>query len=397
MSNKNSVLGNFEFISNMIQPNKDGSRDGVENTDYEGLVEDVDPEVLEEMINAETNFKDKPVIKGNPPTDDDEGDKLGTKKEVTEEETEEEDEDEEGNEEDTSTDTDGEAADLSEFESDILSFFKEKLTNELDWEFTEDDKIESVSDLVKYMDELVTTASVPTYASDEVAKYDEYVRNGGNLKDFYDKIYSNTGNIKDIDLSDETNQKSVVRSALKLQGIKEEAIDRRIKRFEDAGVLEEEALDATEYLEKYKEENEQRLLQEQQEKKVNHEKQQRDFITNVEKTVNNLTDIVGTKVSESKKKELLEYIFKTDSKGLTQQHKEYLKDPVMNLIKAAYFQKEGENLFNKVNKKAASDTALNLKNKISASKDKRIKGGSGNQHSKNSFDFSSLSSVLLGK
>ena len=54
-----------------------------------------------------------------------------------------------------------------------------------------------------------------------------------------------------IDLEDETNQKTAVRDYYKLQGLTDDQISRKIERYEDADMLEDEATDAVEYLKKY--------------------------------------------------------------------------------------------------------------------------------------------------
>ena len=71
-------------------------------------------------------------------------------------------------------------------------------------------------------------------------KLDEFVRNGGNLKDYFQLD-------ADIDLDNvviednEVNQKAVVRMLLKEKGFSSSRIDKMINKYEDAGILEDEA------------------------------------------------------------------------------------------------------------------------------------------------------------
>ena len=49
----------------------------------------------------------------------------------------------------------------------------------------EDEKPKTAEDLVEYFREVIEDNSKPDYASEEVEKLDEFVRNGGNLKDYF--------------------------------------------------------------------------------------------------------------------------------------------------------------------------------------------------------------------
>ena len=45
----------------------------------------------------------------------------------------------------------------------------------------------TVHQLTEYMRDVVTENSVPEYADDRVRELDEYIKNGGNFEDFYQK------------------------------------------------------------------------------------------------------------------------------------------------------------------------------------------------------------------
>jgi hypothetical protein len=54
-------------------------------------------------------------------------------------------------------------------------------------------------------------------------------------------------------MEDESNQKAVVRDYMKMQGYSDEQINRKIERYEDADMLEDEAADAVSYLKRVRE------------------------------------------------------------------------------------------------------------------------------------------------
>ena len=59
--------------------------------------------------------------------------------------------------------------------------------------------------------------------------------------------------LDNIDLEDENNQKSIVKLLLREKGFNEKQIDKKIQKYEDAGLLEDEAEDALEDLKEIKE------------------------------------------------------------------------------------------------------------------------------------------------
>jgi hypothetical protein len=358
--NKSSFLGGFDIIADVLKPDNDGKKLPVEDDN----IIDVDPQDLQikddEPTDVEPVEDDEPIPTPAPadePVDD--------------------------------------LSDLSELEPDIAGFFQERLATELGWEFGEDEKFESVSDAVDYMGKMVEEASKPRYASDEVAEIDEFVRNGGDLKEFYNRVQTGSIDLNKVDLDKVEHQKEVVKTLLKQQGVKDAIIEKRLSRFEDTGILQEEAEEALPLLTEMYEEKKVKLLETQRELKRTQEKQQREFFTSVDKTVKEMKNIRGIAINESEKKEILDYIFKPGSDGLTQYQKEYMSN-VKNLIESAYFTKKGDVLLDRAKKQAASDTAIDLKKKISAKKGSRLSGRD-NQDSGSNLGFGSLSNMLLKK
>src|SRR5690606_16678808 len=101
-----------------------------------------------------------------------------------------------------------ESSDLSEVEPEISQFIQEKLAEELGWEFDEDDKFNSVKDVVAFLKEVVETNSQPQFANDELSKLNDFVANGGDIKD-YIKVSKGEVDLESADLTNESNQKSV--------------------------------------------------------------------------------------------------------------------------------------------------------------------------------------------
>jgi len=251
-------------------------------------------------------------------------------------------------------------------EKEIVSTFFDMFTQELGWEVEENNKPASIKELLETMSGIITENSKPEFASEDVEKIDAYVRNGGDLTTFL-KETSTGVDISKIDLTNEENQKTVIRANFKRLGYSDEKIDKRIARFEDAFILEEEAQEAAETLSAYKAEKEKKLLKEIEESNAMKLREQQAFISNVNKTIQGLDAIQGIPISVKEKKELFDYLFKTDAEGKTGYQKDYSGN-INNLIASAFVTKNGDKLYKKAVAKANTNAVVELKRKLKTKK-----------------------------
>lgn len=144
-------------------------------------------------------------------------------------------------------------------ETTMVTGFFDSLAEKLGWEEDEDNKPQSVEELINYFSEVIEENSKPEYASEEVEQLDKFVREGGNLRDFF-QIDAEL-DLDNIELEDnESNQKAVVREFLKEKGFNTAQINKKINKYEDAGILEDEAEDALESLKEIKANKKEELL-----------------------------------------------------------------------------------------------------------------------------------------
>ena len=253
---------------------------------------------------------------------------------------------------------------VDEEESSKVTALFDAIAEELEWEFDDEEKEEkpkTVEDLVNYFRDVIKEQSVPQYANEEVAKLDEFVRNGGNLSDYF--TVTPEIDYENFDTTVEANQKQIVKMLLTEKGYSEKQIARKIEKYEDAGILEDEAEDALEAMKDIEETKKEQLLSNQ---KKEHEKRiakQQEFVDNVVNEINAMKDIRGIKVPEKDRKALLSYIFKADSEGKTQYQKDYQKS-VKNLIESAYFTMKGDTLLDSAKKIGTSSAIKNLKQSL---------------------------------
>jgi len=288
--------------------------------------------------------------------------------------------------------TDEPVEDLSEYQEDIANYLKSELENNLGWKIPEDYEMKSMEDVVEFMGDLVSKASKPAYANEEVKAYDEFVKNGGNLRDFYSAIAEGRLNTEGLDLENEFNQKMILKEHLKNQGYNDSQIDRRLVRYDEAGVLEDEAADALEMVKEHNEKESKKLLDRQENEAERIKNEQLSFITNVEESVKGLETIRGIKVSEKDRSDLMDYILKTDSSGSTQYQRDYMAN-IDNLVESAYFTKNGQALIDKSKKKGQTEAYRSLHQKLKTNKGNTGKNNEGRDYG----DSASSGLSLLGK
>lgn len=338
---KKMTLGGFEAVLDSFIPNPDG---GFRNSNVDENVnvnadefESLDDEELEDIKknNIEVkNKKENPVEEGTEEEEIEEEDiedkpkrKPGRprKEETIEEEAEEEEDIEDNNEE------------------NVVTNFFDAMAEKLNWEFEEDeDKPKSVDELINYFQNVIEENSKPEYSSEEVEALDNFVKQGGDLKKYL--TIDAELDLDDIDIEDETNQKLVVKQLLKEKGFSTKKIDKLVSRYEEAGLLEDEAQDALEDLKEIKEERKKQLLEDQKKAYQIQLQRQQQFYDNVVSEIKGLKNIRGITVPEKDKKVLMDYILKPDTDGKTKYQKDYAKGGVKNLIESAYFTMNADKL-----------------------------------------------------
>lgn len=338
---KKMTLGGFEAVLDSFIPNPDG---GFRNSNVDENVnvnadefESLDDEELEDIKknNIEVkNKKENPVEEGTEEEEIEEEDienkpkrKPGRprKEETIEEEAEEEEEVEDNNEE------------------NVVTNFFDAMAEKLNWEFEEgEDKPKNVDELINYFQNVIEENSKPEYSSEEVEALDNFVKQGGDLKKYL--TIDAELDLDDIDIEDEANQKLVVKQLLKEKGFSTKKIDKLVSRYEEAGLLEDEAQDALEDLKEIKEERKKQLLEDQKKAYREQLQRQQQFYDNVVSEIKGLKNIRGITVPEKDKKVLMDYILKPDTDGKTKYQKDYAKGGVKNLIESAYFTMNADKL-----------------------------------------------------
>ena len=329
MEENKNTLGGFEAIFDSFVPkvNKEETEEIIDNNE-EGSVTD---DELEEI----KNNQEEPALK-----------QVKNTKKEEKEDKEEQGEENNKNIKEPETKENEIKEDIEEpsfDEEQMVGGFFDAISEKLGWEFDEnEEKPNTIESLIDYFQNIIEEESKPTYASEEVEQLDNFVKQGGKLQDYL-KIDAEI-DLDGIDLEDEGSQKIIVKALLKEKGFSQKQIDKKISKYEDAGLLEDEAQDALEDLKEIRQQKKEQLLADQEKAFKQYKKQQQEFYDNVVAEIKDLKNIRGISIPEKDKRELIDYIFKPGADGKTKYQSDYIKGGVKNLIESAYFTKNADKL-----------------------------------------------------
>ena len=248
----------------------------------------------------------------------------------------------------------------NENETTQIGLFFDAFAEELGWDVNDDEKPKSYGELVDYIGEIIHQNSTPQYANEQVAQLDAYIKNGGKFEDFYQRQQESIS-YENLDLEDESNQKAAVREYLRYQGYDDDQISRKIERYEDGDMLEEEAQDALSRLKTIRAQELQEQERAQAEARQAQEEQARQFMASLTESVNKLDNIRGIAIPKQDRKELFDYITKVDADGLTRYQKDFNANMVNNLIESAYFTMKGDALLGEATRSGRTSAANKLR------------------------------------
>jgi len=355
----NDVLGGFSAVFDTLSPNEDMKLKGFE--------------VIEDANDPTTDTKALDINTPNPFTIDDEPDEIvetstpeESKKDVKTETEEEKPKEvtEDSKEDEKPTET------VDDSETEQVTAFFDAIAEQVGWnDITEEEKPKSVDDFVSYMKSAVEESSKPQYANDDIAALDEYVKAGGSLNDYFTNASLDV-DYESLDVSDLDTQKALVKEFLTEKGFSDTQIKRKLEKYEDADLLEDEATDAVEFLKESKEQKKKALLEDQRTAYESNIKEQQTFYNNVTTQIEALADVRGIKIPKEDKKLLAEYIFRVEPDGRTKYQKDYSNPEKMakNLIESAYFTWKGDKLIENAKRSGETSATERLKNTLKTNK-----------------------------
>jgi hypothetical protein len=174
--------------------------------------------------------------------------------------------------------------------------------------------------LVAFVKEAVKQNSAPDFASEEVKRFNDYVSHGGDPKNYLDSVYGTVdyANLR-IDGNEEA-QKEVLRTFLKAEFPKRDQdwVEAKIERYENSGILEEEAKEALSSLASFKAEDDEYIIERQRLEHEERVKQYKQQLADLENKINSKEQILGKEVNKAERKKLFEFATVRDKYGKTQ-------------------------------------------------------------------------------
>lgn len=366
MANDNNILGGF--IASLGGDETEYPANGKSPVDtYDPYNEDIDYDVPSEADTINPADIAKTVRANNRKTEEkqDVEEDIEDDDEIDNSDLDNDNDDEDEEEISSKKDKDAKSTNKKQTKSDnviedevaVAQGLYEMLSEKFGIDTEEDEYPDSIDSLVERLYDIVEENSVPTYANEDIAKLDEYVKNGGKLEDYFNTRSKYT--VSKDDLKTEEGCKKIVSKLLETQGYSKDQITKKIEKYELAGILEDEAEDGFEKLEAIDAREQEKLLEntrkENEEMKARQQKQYDDVVS----TIKGLSEVNGITISQKEKKELVKYLFEPTKSGLTQ-FAEDGKD-MKNIVTAAFIMKNGSSLIDSAKKKGKSDAYAKIK------------------------------------
>ena len=165
----------------------------------------------------------------------------------------------------------------------------------------------------------------------------------------------------------------VVKEALKERGYSDTAAEKKMQRYDEAGILEEEAEESKEFIQKVRTEKAETLLKNQKLVQKQRVESQQKFYDDVNSTIDKMENVRGLPLNKAEKGKLRDAILKVGSDGQTLYQKKYNENLIKNMLESAYFTLKEDTLVSDLTKRAESKATINLKKKLET----RTKKGKG--------------------
>lgn len=233
----------------------------------------------------------------------------------------------------------------------------------------EDKKPKNPSELLDFLSDVVEKNSTPEYASEDVKRLDEFVKNGGDLKQYF-TVVSKSSDYDDIDLEIESNQRMIVREYMIEKGISKDVIDKKIKKYEDAGILDDEAEDALEFLKEERAKESQELIKQQKLMAAEQARQQKEFYTGIMSELKSMKDVYGIPITTEDRKSVIDYIFKVGNNGKTKYQEDSSKS-ARAFLETAIFTMKGGKLIESAKKSGGTSAVDKLKENLAGQSQKK--------------------------
>lgn len=318
--------------------------------------------VGDENIEPIDDVKEKePETPASEELDDDADDKQETPT-AEQDDDDDEDKDDEGDQKDTKEDDDDTAADDS-----IVGQILEKLGYKVEENY--DDTTEGLLKLTQDVGSQMAEEQLDQLFEKFplVKNHLQYVLDGGDSQNFM-QAYNPESDYSKMDISEDDvrSQKSILADYFTEKGHDKEFINELIEDYQDSGKLHSKAQAAQTALVNVQTQKRQQLVTQQKEMKVQNAKNQEEFWNGVYDTIENSQEFAGLSVPKRDKAKFFKYLSQpVNQNGQTQRDVDHGSADMEIKLAIDYLMYNKFNLSSIINKKAKTQKAASLKDRIS--------------------------------
>lgn len=215
---------------------------------------------------------------------------------------------------------------------------------------------EGIAELVADNNQAVIEAFKNQYPK-EALEVLEHLKNGGSLNELIQLDQEGPDYENDVDLTDEDHQRYLISDFLAEQGLSDDKIKAKLAKYEEAGLLEDEAKSAHEELIKLQKSRKVQVIENQKKIALERENDLKTRTDAFKKKVTEIKEIAGFQLKPGEQQILLDYMTKPVKEGKTKMQIEYDED---TQLKMAYFMMKKFD-FKEVEKKAITKATIKLK------------------------------------
>lgn len=260
----------------------------------------------------------------------------------------------------------------------------------------ENDYEDSVEGLTNFVRDISQNAAEEQLAGlfeqfPDIQQHLDYVLAGGDSREFFQRqgqqVDYNSIEVKEDDVS---MQRAVLAQFLQTKGHDTEFIQDTIDTYEDSGRLFSNAQKAKQHLVQFQQEEQQQLMEQQQQIYQQQQEQQQQFWSEVAETIESGNEFAGVRIPDREKSNFFEYISTPVGEGgKTQRDLDYQEAGTDIKLAIDYMLYSGFDLNGVIEKKAKTQAAKNLRQRI-ISNEEKSKSARKQQRSSKTIDFDQL-------
>lgn len=243
----------------------------------------------------------------------------------------------------------------------FYNLFHEKLG----WEVSEDEMPEnSMEGLIDYMNNIVESASKPQYANELSEKFDKFLANGGDPEKFINTMFKSK-DYTTFEIKSDEDKKQVLKDLLvKSNPDKDtEWINKKINRYEDSGVLDEEAEDALEVLRTWDKQAKDNIVASQEAAKKAEAEEYKNQLVNLKSKLMSTKEIAKMPVSQKEMESFYTFLAVPEKDGKTKYQKVTTENEEAAIITAYLAYKNFD--FSNMKASVRTDVVKDLKKSLS--------------------------------